>query len=222
MNVKAHRITRLALFKRVLSEAAKIPPLSPAFHAYKSASSDAERRDAYTAMTAIDRKAIAEDSIQLMYARHQAVAAEFRAAGANAAARDANRIATLRSAKAARIASLPAAARRLARFRSASLEIASYTGNSLGWLLAAIFILGNIASFSLSLIYQWSAWLLLVGACLSIYILVMLAVHRSMITSVLKALPAAISAAIYGDQSGQVREEAPNSAANQKAPLSGR
>ena len=217
--------TRFNLFKQVLSEAAKRPPLSPAFYAYKLALSDAERREAYAAMTATDRDAIIEDAMKLMRARDEAAAVERRAMDAKIASWESNINASRRSAEAARIAGLPAAARRRAKVISSVLRVFSLLGNSLGWLLVALFLLGNIVFFILSLIYRWYAWLLLASICLAIYLLVMLVVHWSRIMSVLKALPSAIFAAIHvEEQSGLINEVAPNAAApaDQKAPLSGR
>jgi hypothetical protein len=225
MNVKSDRVViRFSLFKRVLSEAAKSPPLSPALHAYKAASSDAECRDAYATMTAIDRNALVEEATKLMRARDEAAAAEFRAVDAKIAPWNTTRIAKLRAAETARIANLPVADRRRAKFSSTISKVASYIGNSLGWLLVALFIIGNVVSFVFSLLFQWAVWLLLVGTCLSIYLVVMLAVHWGVIISVFKSLPAAISAAIYGDRNGQGGKGAPNPAApaDQKAPLPGR
>jgi hypothetical protein len=202
MNAEENRATRFALFKRVLSEAAKSQPLSPAFHAYKAAPSDAARRDAYARMTAADRNAIIEEATRLMRARDEVLAAERRAADEKIASQNAAQLTACRVAEASPISSLPAAARRRAKFRSTSFKIASHIGNSLGWTLVTFFIIGNIISFILSLIYGWAVWLLLASACLAIYLVVMIAAHWSTIISVLKSLPAAISAAVLGDRSG--------------------
>jgi hypothetical protein len=196
MTKTKNKITRYEAFRRVLAEATKRPPSSPALLSYYAATSNAERRVAYAALTQDERDALIENACKIADAQVKDLAEKRRAEAASIKSLfDAN-AATAKTIEDARIAALPPVARRRARFKRVMLFFAQAIWNWLWRILVFAFILGNILTFCLSLIYHWAAWALLFGTLMAVSCAIMIVAHRRTIISIVKTLPEAIYAAI--------------------------
>ena len=196
MLAATQKSSRLAAFKRVLVEAAKPPPLSPAFAVYRAATSDAERRAAYALLTESDREAIIADARKSMDARITALADERRADDAAFKARSDVRETALKLAEDSRIAMLPPAVRRRVEWSRLMAKIACVTGTCLVVAFVAAQLVGEVGYFVWSLFHDWIFWAFLIGANIAIFSIIIVAAYWRVIISVVSAIPSAIYAAI--------------------------
>ena len=153
-------LTRFASFRRVLSEAVQAaraesakrgPAPSPAYTAYKAATTNAERAAAYALFTRADQEFL-DTSFEASRAAHEArIKADRSADQARCKARrDAEIIAT-KAAEDARIAALPPSRRSLAEFCRSFI----YTAKLLGHIfLVCIFIPKLVFGALVMLIYM--------------------------------------------------------------------
>jgi len=202
MNSNQGKLTRFATFKRVLAEAAKKPPISPAFTAYNAAKTDAERRNAYAAMTAADRDALMCQFTKDMNTYVNAEAAKRRADDAAFAARRAAADSVARSAERTRIANLPPNVRLRVELMQKWKKVAGILVTCVCAVLVVTQVSLEVGGFGYSLVHDWVAWALMFGALFIMLLIFMLSVHGRVIVAVAKALPAAIYAAFSRGSNG--------------------
>ena len=196
MIVATQKSSRIAAFKRVLMDATKPPPLSPAFAVYHAATSDAERRAAYALLTESDREAIIADARKSLDVRMRALADEHCAKDAVFKARSDIRETAIKLAKESQIAALPPAVRRRVEWGRLIVRIACVTGTCLVVTFLAAQLIGEVGYFVGSLFHDWVAWAILVGANVVIFTVVFFAAYWRIIFLVVRAIPSAIYAAI--------------------------
>ena len=192
--------SRLAAFKRVLVEAAKLPPLSPAFSVYRAATSVAERRAAYALLTKTDREAITADTLKSMNVQMKTFADERRAETAAFKANSDVREKVVKLAEESRIAALPPTVRRRVELSRLIVKIACLIGVCLGGFFIAAQCITEVGYFVWSLFHDWIFWSFLIGANIAIFLICVVAVYWQVIISVVRAIPSAIHAAITTGQ----------------------
>jgi hypothetical protein len=177
-------------------KAAKPPPVSSAFYAYRAATSDAERRAVYPALTQSDRDAIIADARKSSDARMKVLVDERRADAAAVTDRSDARALAAKIVDEARIAALPPAIRRGVEWKRLVAKTACAMGTCLFIAFIVAQLMGEVGYFVWSLFHDWIVWALLIGANVVIFSLIMIAAYWRVIVSVMRALPSAISVAM--------------------------
>lgn len=189
---------RFAAFKRVLIEAAQQPPPSPAYYAYRAATTGEDRRTAHAAMTASDERYLWADVHQSIDAQLKRVSDERRGIERDSKARAAAERETRRAVDNARIMTLPPTRQALAKTRRALIATVGALATGIMIIFIGAFIVGNVVNFVASLIYAWYLWAALFGSLFAIWGILSFAVHWRVVFSVTRAIPTALRAAMVG------------------------
>jgi hypothetical protein len=192
--------SRLAAFKRVLVEAAKPPPPSPAFAVYRAATNDGERRAAYHLLTQTDHEAIIADAHKSIDVQMKTLANERRADAVTFKVRLDGQEKAIKLADDSRIAALPPPARRRVQWSRLMVKIICVTGTCLFVAFVAAQLIGEVGYFVWSLFHDWIFWVFLIGANIAIFSICIVAAYWRVIIAVMRAIPSAICAAITGGQ----------------------